>query len=262
MDYPRGYIWTYVGQLWRSWRDQEEFRIHLAWHLVPLLVGGVVGGEVNLLSGLATLAIGSFLLALWDLFVRTAAHMHKDSLDKISDIERQRDGLKEDYDKRPNILARVEEYKPASFSSAMLIIENAGGRAESVSAELSFVPGQVAPILHGSRFISGIYEIPISKGGSLSAQVASIGSTSHNSVTWRFNLRDHEKERQSTVELSSGLSPVKNPSVAVKVRVICHPENQKGPIEWQIVFQGNSFRAEPLSEVLAPSTASEQSPPP
>lgn len=98
MDYPRRYIRDYLRQLWRAWQEQEEFLIHLAWHLIPLLVGSVVvGGEVNLPSGLATLAIGSSLLLFWDLFIRTAARLHIDSLDKISNAERQRDSLKESF---------------------------------------------------------------------------------------------------------------------------------------------------------------------
>lgn len=130
----------------------------------------------------------------------------------------------------------------------MLTIENQGGRAEHVSAELVFIPGEAAPSLHETRFISGIYEIPVSKGAKQTAIVASIGGSSGDrSVKWRFNLKDRGLE----VELSSDTFPVRHPSVTAIIKVTCDPVNQKGLIEWQVTFQGKKFEAKQLAPLPA-----------
>jgi hypothetical protein len=186
---------------------------------------------VGVKDGLITFGIGSFLLLLWDLFVVTAGRMYAQATNEVSALEGKFGSL-------PNLLANVE--KSPNGSAPVLTITNLGGIVEKLSVSVK-IEGDNQTARH-THYLSGGYDISIPKQDKQSIPIASIRAKSIDGVIWRFPLRTHhEADRRREIKLPSN----GNKTVAVKLRIICHPENQNGPIEREIIFHHDgSFEPE------------------
>jgi len=266
-----GEIWK---RTWKDWSGRGWFVRTVCMGAFAVFIGYVLGPYLKMAHyapWVGSLFAGLLAAILWgfvSLIILVLKIPGKIIAERDKILETAQTKIKELESSRPNLLTNVHP-SPSGAAVAVLTIKNQGQRAERVSAELTFLQSEVAPVLHSSRFLSEMFERPISKNSELSAVIASIGGTSPNLVTWSFRLRDHERDRPQSVDLRSDLYPViRHQSVTVKIKVTYHPDTLGEPIEWQVTFQEKSFTIKQLqpSPVLPSTTppettASEQSRP-
>jgi hypothetical protein len=260
---------SYIQDYWRkapglAWGSAWGFmRKHVWWELLILPASFIVNRlqalwayifhgpmpEMDLgrefISGL--LLTGSIILItwLWHLIVVLPAKTRSTGLVQVKASQDEIESLQAKFNNQPDLKTSVD--KSPNGRAALLIVTNSGGLADKLL--IAVENSGVARTLHTTHYLPGGYNISLPKNGKHSIPIAlvEISSGPAKPVTWRFPLRTHQDPDRSAKVILLPDAASNQKSVRVKLHIICHPENQKGPIEWEIVFQGLDFEARQIS---------------